>query len=48
MPCSAIYSRIKKIFEGDIVGWRVSGDGKNINDPLLYLTDSLLREILIS
>ena len=48
MPCSLIYSRIQKIYEGDIVGWQVSGDGKNINAPLLYLTDGLLRENLIA
>lgn len=43
MPCNLIYNQIKSKY-GNIAGWEVSGHSVDNNNPLIYLTDGLLKE----
>ena len=52
LPCTAICDRVNKTMlshpkEPKLAGWAVSGDERNVNAPILYLTDGLLKERLL-
>ncbi|CAF0772628.1 unnamed protein product [Didymodactylos carnosus] len=52
LPCNTICDRVNETMianrqsEQALAGWAVSGAEKNVNAPILYLTDGLLKERL--
>lgn len=46
LPCTLISKRVEETFGEGISGWAVSGKEENSTNPVLYVTDGLLKEKL--
>ena len=47
-PCQSLFGYVEKTFGQSLCGWKVAGAEHQASNPLVYVTDGLLREQLIA